>query len=102
MQIYDYRGGPRPWRDYGVVLKVILSGILYNEASCIAECLDTFLPIVDKVVFTDTGSTDGTPEVVRAWMQKNNIPGIVYSVPWDAYAEASVASHILLVRAPWP
>jgi glycosyltransferase involved in cell wall biosynthesis len=69
-------------------LKVLLSGILYNEASCIAECLDTFLPVIDKVVFTDTGSTDGTPEVVRAWMQKNNIPGIVYECPWPEYAAA--------------
>jgi glycosyltransferase involved in cell wall biosynthesis len=67
---------------------VLLSAIVYNEASCIAECLDTFLGVIDKVVFTDTGSTDGTPEVVRAWMQKNNIPGIVYECPWPEYAAA--------------
>ncbi len=69
-------------------MNIILSGILYQEASCIAECLDTFLGVIDKVVFTDTGSTDGTPEVVRAWMQKNNIPGIVYECPWPEYAAA--------------
>ncbi len=69
-------------------MRVILSAIVFNEASCIAECLDTFLPAIDKVVFTDTGSTDGTPEVVRAWMQKNNIPGIVYECPWGEYAAA--------------
>lgn len=67
---------------------VLLCGIVLNEASCIAECLDTFRPVIDKLVITDTGSTDGTPEVIRAWMTKNNVPGVVYEMPWSSLAEA--------------
>jgi len=35
--------------------------IVRDEARCVARCLDSIRPHVDKMVVLDTGSTDGTP-----------------------------------------
>jgi glycosyltransferase involved in cell wall biosynthesis len=40
--------------------------IVRNEARCIARCLESARPWVDRIVVVDTGSTDGTPEIARA------------------------------------
>jgi len=40
--------------------------IVRNEARCIARCLESVRPWVDRVVVVDTGSTDGTPKLARA------------------------------------
>ncbi|MEJ5977793.1 glycosyltransferase family 2 protein [Novosphingobium sp. PS1R-30] len=39
--------------------------IARNEARCIARCLDSVRPFVDRLFVLDTGSTDGTPELAR-------------------------------------
>lgn len=67
---------------------VVVCGILKNEASTVAATLDTLLPIVDVLALVDTGSTDGTQQVIRDWMQRNNVPGVVYDVPWAEYTAA--------------
>lgn len=39
--------------------------IARDEARCIARCLDSVRPWVDRMVVLDTGSTDGTPDLAR-------------------------------------
>lgn len=40
--------------------------IVRDEARCIARCLASVRPWVDRMVVVDTGSADGTPEIARA------------------------------------
>jgi glycosyltransferase involved in cell wall biosynthesis len=39
--------------------------IARNEARCIARCLDSVRPFVDRMLVLDTGSTDGTPDIAQ-------------------------------------
>jgi hypothetical protein len=44
---------------------ICLTVIARNEARCIARCLDSAAPFVDKMVVVDTGSTDATARIAR-------------------------------------
>lgn len=54
--------------------------IVKNEAHVIRRCLASVRPFVDWWVIADTGSTDGTPDVVRDAMA--GVPGEVVDRPW--------------------
>jgi len=41
--------------------------IVKNEAHCLGECLKSIAPYVDEIIVVDTGSTDGTVEVAKAF-----------------------------------
>jgi tetratricopeptide (TPR) repeat protein len=60
--------------------------IAKNEANVITRCLDSARPLIDYVLLEDTGSTDGTPGIVREWLCRNNIPGLVIEEPWRDFA----------------
>ena len=51
-----------------------------NEAQNIGKMLESVAPYIDYWILQDNGSTDGTPEIVKAWQEKYNIPGFIYSV----------------------
>ncbi len=63
-----------------------LSMIVKNEAHVILRCLASVRPLVDYVLVEDTGSSDGTQEIIRAYLRDNGIPGIVIEVPWRDFA----------------
>ncbi len=48
--------------------------MLKNEKLRIEVSLNSVLGIVDSVVIFDTGSTDGTQDIVRDWCKKHNLP----------------------------
>lgn len=60
--------------------------IAKNEAHVITRCLDSARPLIDFVVVVDTGSTDGTPELVRRYLEDKNLPGEVVHEPWRDFA----------------
>jgi cytochrome P450 len=60
--------------------------IVKNEANVITRCLDSARPLIDYVLVEDTGSTDGTQDIVRKWLDRNNIPGLVIEEPWQDFA----------------
>ena len=60
--------------------KICLSMIVKDEAPVIARCLKSVRPLIDHWVIVDTGSTDGTPDIVRRTLQ--DIPGELYHRPW--------------------
>lgn len=58
--------------------------IVKDEAHVICRCLQTVKPIIDHWVIVDTGSTDGTQNVIRAAMA--DIPGKLVERPWVDFA----------------
>lgn len=56
--------------------------ITRNEAAVIERCLDSVAAIADLVSVCDTGSTDGSPEIVERWLGSREIPGEVRCHAW--------------------
>ncbi|MEO8135300.1 MAG: glycosyltransferase [Betaproteobacteria bacterium] len=59
---------------------VCLNMIVRNEAPVIRRCLESARALIDHWVIVDTGSTDGTQEIVSACLA--GIPGALYARPW--------------------
>ncbi|MDD5371249.1 MAG: glycosyltransferase family 2 protein, partial [Anaerolineaceae bacterium] len=60
--------------------------IVKNEAPIIRRCLDSIRPLVDFVLVEDTGSIDGTPDVVGQWLNDTGIAGAVIGRTWRDFA----------------
>src|SRR3954453_12274381 len=58
--------------------------IVKDEAPIIDRCLASVIPFIDRWVVVDTGSTDGTPDRVRARL--GSIPGELHHRPWQNFA----------------
>lgn len=59
---------------------ICLCMIVKNEARVIERCLASVRPLIDTWVITDTGSTDGTPDLIREALA--GIPGELREEPW--------------------
>lgn len=60
--------------------RVCLNMIVKNEAHVIRRCLDSVRPYIGAYLIVDTGSTDGTQEIVRTHLA--DLPGAVIERPW--------------------
>jgi glycosyltransferase involved in cell wall biosynthesis len=60
--------------------------IVKNEAHIICRCLQSCLPLLDYVLIVDTGSNDGTQQVIRNFLMENSLPGEVLEEPWQNFA----------------
>ena len=63
---------------------ICLCMIVKNEAPVIRRCLDSVRPLIDHWVIVDTGSTDGTQEIIRTHMA--GLPGTLHERPWVDFA----------------
>lgn len=65
-----------------------LSVIVKNESKVIKRMLESVYPILDYYVVIDTGSTDGTQDIVREFFKEKGIPGEVIDHPWKNFEDA--------------
>ena len=68
-------------------VRLALVMIVRDEAAIIERCLDSVRQLVDFVLVEDTGSADGTPAVIEAWLEREGMEGRVYSEPWRDFAQ---------------
>jgi len=61
-----------------------LNMIVKNEAPVIRRCLDSVLPLIDYWVIVDTGSSDGTQDIIREHLR--DLPGELHERPWQDFA----------------
>ncbi|MFZ3471539.1 glycosyltransferase [Streptomyces sp. 4.24] len=62
---------------------ICLCMIVKNEAAVIERCLDSVRDLIDTWVISDTGSTDGTQDLVREALR--GIPGELHEEPWTNF-----------------
>lgn len=76
------------------VPKLGLSMIVRNEATCIKRCLDSVKGIISHWTICDTGSRDGTQELIRDHLK--GIPGQLFQ---DEWVDFSHNRNLALARA---
>ncbi len=62
--------------------RICLNMIVRNEAHIIHELIASVAARIDSWVIVDTGSTDGTQEVIRRLMAERGIAGELFERPW--------------------
>lgn len=65
--------------------KLALNFICKDEAHVIERMLNSAKTITDLIVANDTGSTDGTQEIIKKFGKENNIPTYVFERPFDNF-----------------
>jgi glycosyltransferase involved in cell wall biosynthesis len=68
--------------------KLILNTIVKDESHCILTMLESAAKISDAIVIADTGSTDGTQDIIRKFGEDNNIPTYVFERPFDDFEKS--------------
>src|SRR5579883_1017327 len=59
---------------------ICLNMIVKDESRVIRRCLTSVKDLIDYWVIVDTGSTDGTQEIIREFLK--DIPGELHERPW--------------------
>ena len=75
-----------------------LNMIVKNEAKIIMRCLESIKDWIDYWVICDTGSTDGTQEIITSFFQKHNIPGELHQHKWKSFGQNRTDAIKLAVR----
>jgi glycosyltransferase involved in cell wall biosynthesis len=65
-------------------MRVCLSMIVKNEAHVIERCLRSVRPFIQAWAISDTGSSDGTQDIIRRVMA--DLPGELIERPWRNFA----------------
>lgn len=68
--------------------KLALNFICKNEAHVILNMLESVKNVSDLIVVNDTGSTDGTQDIIKKFGEENNIPTYVFERPFDDFEKS--------------
>ena len=66
---------------------ITLCMIVKNETHVILRCLESVYKYIDRYDITDTGSTDGTQDMIRDFFAKKGIPGEIYQSDWKGFGD---------------
>jgi len=66
-------------------VSLCLNMIVKNESRIITRLMESVLPIIDTYVICDTGSTDGTPDLIKTFFDRKGIPGEVIHEPFKNF-----------------
>lgn len=72
--------------------KIVLSMIVKNETHIIKECFDSLYKYIDYWVICDTGSTDGTQDLIKQYFAEKGIPGELHQHEWQDFATNRTAA----------
>lgn len=61
---------------------ICLTMIVKNESKVIRRCIDSVKDYINYWVIVDTGSSDGTQELIKEIMNEYGIPGELHERPW--------------------
>jgi glycosyltransferase involved in cell wall biosynthesis len=73
--------------------KICLNMIVKNESAVIERCLSAARPMLDAVVILDTGSTDNTVALIKAFCEKAGLP---CHVPQGVFVNFEQARNLAL------
>jgi glycosyltransferase involved in cell wall biosynthesis len=96
----------------GKPVKICLNMIVRDEKDNIIRCFNSVRHLLDAIVICDTGSVDNTPDLIKEYLQKENLPGEVISRPWTndfgknrtealRYAEEFIQRHDSTSQFTW-
>jgi glycosyltransferase involved in cell wall biosynthesis len=68
--------------------RICLCMIVKNESAIIERCLTAALPFIDTWAIADTGSTDGTPELIEKFFSKHSVSGKITRTTFQNFAQA--------------
>jgi glycosyltransferase involved in cell wall biosynthesis len=68
--------------------KLALNFICKDEAHVVKRMLESAKGITDLIVVADTGSTDGTQDIIKKFGEDNNIPTYVFERPFDDFEKS--------------
>lgn len=68
--------------------RLCLTMIVRDESAIIERCLAAAMPWIDAYAIHDTGSSDGTADIVASFFERHGIPGRVTHGRFDDFAQA--------------
>ncbi len=68
--------------------RLCLNMIVKNETANLERCLAAAAPHIACWVIGDTGSTDGTQDMIIAFFAERDLPGELHSFPFENFAQA--------------
>jgi glycosyltransferase involved in cell wall biosynthesis len=65
---------------------ICLNMIVKDEAAIILRCLESIKDVVSYWVISDTGSTDGTQQIIKDFFSKHEIEGELWEEEWQDFS----------------
>jgi hypothetical protein len=101
MSLHLRHAGKEHFRMKNGLRTIGLCMIVKNESHVMRRCLESVLPLIDYVLISDTGSTDGTQDLIRSWLDEKGIPGEVIDRPWKNFAHNRTEAIDALYKVDW-
>mgnify|MGYP003655914059 FL=1 len=71
---------------------ITLCMIVKDEHHVIERCLESVHKYIDRYDITDTGSTDGTQDIIKKFFDEKGIPGEVHQSDWKGFGRSRTES----------